>query len=56
MDNTVIIRKVDSIVAKYGHKKGSLIALLQLIQGEFGYLPRQAIERLSQKIDIAPLK
>ncbi len=54
MDNTVIIRKVDSIVAKYGHKKGSLIALLQLIQGEFGYLPRQAIERLSQKIDIAP--
>ena len=54
MTNTVIINKVDSLTAKYGAKKGSLIPLLQLIQGEFGYLPREAIERLAEKLAVAP--
>ena len=54
MCNTDIAQEVDSIVARYGDKKGSLIALLQLIQGHFGYLPKPAIERLAQKLGVAP--
>ncbi|MBI4351120.1 MAG: NADH-quinone oxidoreductase subunit NuoE [Elusimicrobia bacterium] len=54
MDNTVILKKTDSIVAKYGTKKGSLIALLQHIQAEFGYLPKPAIERLAEKLKVSP--
>ncbi len=54
MDNTVILKKTDSIVARYGTKKGSLIALLQHIQAEFGYLPKPAIERLAEKLGVAP--
>ncbi|HNW45583.1 MAG TPA: NADH-quinone oxidoreductase subunit NuoE, partial [Elusimicrobiales bacterium] len=54
MNNTAISKEVDSIVERYGDRKGSLIALLQLIQGQFGYLPRPAIERLAEKLKVAP--
>ncbi|MCX5790900.1 MAG: NADH-quinone oxidoreductase subunit NuoE [Elusimicrobia bacterium] len=54
MENTTIIKEVDTIVAKYGDRKGSLIALLQLIQAQFGYLPKPAIERLAEKLGVAP--
>ena len=54
MDNSDIIKEVDSIVAKHGDKKGSLIPLLQCIQNHLGYLPKPAIERLAEKLKVAP--
>ena len=54
MDNKAIIKEVDSIVASHGAKKGSLIPLLQCIQNHLGYLPKPAIERLAEKLGVAP--
>ncbi|MDA8132900.1 MAG: NADH-quinone oxidoreductase subunit NuoE, partial [Elusimicrobia bacterium] len=54
MQNSAIISEVDAIAAKYGDRKGSLIPLLQLIQSRFGYLPRPAIERLAERMGVAP--
>ncbi len=54
MDNKAIIKEVDSIVAKHGDKKGSLIPLLQCIQNHLGYLPKPAVERLAEKLGVAP--
>ncbi|MDA8242917.1 MAG: NADH-quinone oxidoreductase subunit NuoF [Elusimicrobia bacterium] len=54
MQNSAIISEVDAIAARYGDRKGSLIPLLQLIQSRFGYLPRPAIERLAERMGVAP--
>jgi NADH:ubiquinone oxidoreductase subunit E len=45
-------RKVDSIIDSYVDKKELLISLLQDIQAEFNYLPRDVLVRVSQKLDI----
>jgi NADH-quinone oxidoreductase subunit E len=45
-------RKVDSIIDSYLDKKELLISLLQDIQAEFNYLPRDVLVRVSQKLDI----
>jgi NADH-quinone oxidoreductase subunit E len=44
--------KVDSLIDSYVDKKELLISLLQDIQAEFNYLPRDALVRVSQKLDI----
>lgn len=44
--------KVDSLIDSYGDKKEQLISLLQDIQAEFNYLPRDVLVRVSQKLDI----
>jgi NADH-quinone oxidoreductase subunit E len=45
-------RKVDSIIDSYLDKKELLISLLQDIQAEFNYLPRDVLVRVSQKLEI----
>jgi len=44
--------KVDSGIDSYADKKELLISLLQDIQAEFNYLPRDVLVRVSQKLDI----
>ncbi|MBA7714356.1 NADP-reducing hydrogenase subunit HndA [subsurface metagenome] len=44
--------KVDSLIDGYADKKEQLISLLQDIQAEFNYLPRDVLVRVSQKLDI----
>ena len=44
--------KVDSIIGSYADKKEQLISLLQDIQAEFNYLPRDVLVMVSQKLDI----
>ena len=44
--------KVDSLIDSYADNKEQLISLLQDIQDEFNYLPRDVIVRVSQKLDI----
>lgn len=44
--------KVDSLIDNYVDKKEHLISLLQDIQGEFNYLPQDALVKVSQKLDI----
>jgi NADH-quinone oxidoreductase subunit F len=52
MKTAEIERQVDGIVAQFGRKKGALITLLQKVQERLGYLPRPAIERLSEHLSI----
>src|SRR4030067_738693 len=42
--------KIDGFIARYGPHQGALIQVLQDIQGEFNYLPREALEYVSEKL------
>ncbi len=44
--------KVGSIIDSYTDKKEQLISLLQDIQAEFNYLPRDVLVKVSQRLDI----
>jgi len=44
--------RLPEILKKYGKDKSQLVSILQDIQSEYNYLPRQALEKLSRKMDI----
>jgi NADH-quinone oxidoreductase subunit E len=43
---------VEAIVARFDGDKGQLVSILQDIQEEHGYLPREALEKVSRMLDI----
>ncbi len=45
-------KKVDSIVDSYHYDNGMLISILQDIQADYNYLPREALMRVSQALDV----
>lgn len=45
-------KRVDSLIDSYADKKGQLISLLQDIQAEFNYLPKDVLIKVSQRLDI----
>jgi NADH-quinone oxidoreductase subunit E len=44
--------KVAEIVKKYNKDKSQLVSILQDIQSEYNYLPREALEKLAKKLDV----
>ena len=46
------VAKADDVVEEWGVRSDSLIHVLQDIQAEFDYLPRDAIGRVSQRLKI----
>ena len=44
--------KVGQILDDYQHDKGMLVSILQDIQAEHNYLPREALEQVSRGLDI----
>lgn len=44
--------RLTGILKKYGRDKSQLVSILQDIQTEYNYLPREALEKLSKKMDI----
>lgn len=44
--------KVDVLIDSYADRKDLLISLLQDIQAEFGYIPRDVLIEISQRLDI----
>jgi NADH-quinone oxidoreductase subunit E len=44
--------KVAEIVKKYNKDKSQLVSILQDIQTEYNYLPREALDKLSKKLDV----
>jgi NADH-quinone oxidoreductase subunit E len=46
------VSQVDEVIAHYGKKPASVIAMLQDIQTRFRYVPRQAVRRLSEVLAI----
>lgn len=49
---TVDESKLDSIIDKHDIEEGSLIPILQDIQTEYSYLPKEALEHVSQRLNI----
>jgi NADH-quinone oxidoreductase subunit E len=44
--------KIDSIIQLYGAKESAILGILQDIQAEEKYLPKEALEYVSQKMNI----
>lgn len=44
--------KVEGLIESYVDKKEQLISLLQDVQAEFNYIPKDVLVRISQKLDI----
>jgi len=49
-------KEVDAIIAEYGGKKSSLIAIMQDIQSTYRYLPKEILLYLAKKLDISEAK
>jgi NADH-quinone oxidoreductase subunit E len=49
----VDLSRIDALINKYRGKKGSLIPLLQGAQEAYGYIPRQAFEKISSETGIS---
>ena len=47
------ISKLDKIVSKYKEQKGVLISVLQEVQAEFGWVPREAIKRIADALEVS---
>jgi NADH-quinone oxidoreductase subunit E len=46
------VDKVDEIIEAYGSEKRALIGILHDTQTQYGYLPREAVERIAEKVGI----
>ena len=46
--------KLEQILAKYEGQEGALISVLQEVQGEFGYVPKEAIEQIADALKLFP--
>jgi len=44
--------KLDSIINEYNGEQGSLISILQDIQAEYQYLPREAMDYVAKRLKI----
>jgi NADH-quinone oxidoreductase subunit E len=44
--------KVDEIIAKYPSRRSVLIQLLLDIQSEFNWIPKEAVQRISERIQV----
>lgn len=56
MFTSQIMETVDSIVKEYDDKQSSIISILQGIQKEYRYLPEEALDYLSKKLDMSSSK
>jgi len=54
LKDLVMIETCNSIINKYRESEGNVITLLQDTQEAFGYLPREAVDYLSETLGIAP--
>lgn len=52
VSHKIDLKMVDAIVKKHKTRKGALIAILQEIQNSCGYVPREAIKRVSIKTGV----
>ena len=48
------LAKLDKIVSKYKGQDDVLISLLQEVQAEFGWVSREAIERIATSLNVSP--
>lgn len=54
--STIDLSVVDKIIREHHSSKQNIIAILQDVQKEFRYLPEEALNHLSAKLDMTPAK
>ena len=47
------LTKLDKILSKYKGQEGVLISVLQEVQAEFGWIPREAIKRIADALKVS---
>jgi len=52
-ENDIDLSKVDEVLRKYTKEEASLIPVLQEAQSLFGYLPQEALVRISEGLNVA---
>ena len=53
MNTQELYQKTDAILARYGTEERSMIAVLQAVQEEYAYLPREVFPYLSEKMGLS---
>ena len=53
LDMQEVLAKVDPVLEKHGYDDGMLVGILQDVQAQFNYLPREALIAVSQRLGIA---
>ncbi|MDA3864503.1 MAG: NAD(P)H-dependent oxidoreductase subunit E [Deltaproteobacteria bacterium] len=48
-----ITQKVDNIIDNYGGDSKSILAILQDVQAEYNYLPREAVNHIVEKMEVS---
>jgi NADH:ubiquinone oxidoreductase subunit E len=51
---TADLARINIIVSDYSQQKWPMIPLLQKIQGEFGYIPRQSMPLIARSLRLSP--
>ena len=51
-DDTIDLALMEPILGKYSGQKGSLIPILQQVQGLYGYLPRPSLDLISRRLRV----
>jgi NADH-quinone oxidoreductase E subunit len=46
------LKRIDGIIQRYVDERSALIALLQDIQKEYNYLPKEALRRVAEKLEV----
>jgi NADH:ubiquinone oxidoreductase subunit E len=49
---SIDLTTIDPILGRYGAEKGALIPVLQEVQALFGYLPKEALEHIGDKMKV----
>jgi NADH-quinone oxidoreductase subunit E len=52
MSETTDLTKIEPILQRFGNEKGALIPVLQEVQAIYGYLPKEALVRVSEAMKI----
>lgn len=50
------LSKIDEAITHYAQKRSALLPLLHLIQEDQGYISREAMEWIGQKLELAPIQ
>jgi NADH-quinone oxidoreductase subunit E len=53
---TIDLAQTDRIIDEYQGKPGVLIPVLQQVQVAYGYVPREAVDRIAERMNIFPVE
>jgi NADH-quinone oxidoreductase subunit E len=51
-DNKALIERVDKVLASFTREKANTIPILQQVQQELGYLPKEALKRIDRYVKV----